>query len=71
MLKSIEIAQRFADFGLGAVVAVIMTLLVVWLIRQFCAERKDWYDRQDRKDEKLLEALKSIEEAMKNICKNK
>ena len=71
MTKEIALAEKFADFGLGAVVAVIMTLLVVWLIKQFGAERKDWYERQDKKDEKLLEALKSIEEAMKNICKNK
>lgn len=71
MTKELAIAERFTEFGLGAVVAVIMTLLVVWLIKQFEKERKDWYDRQDKKDEKLFDALKSIEEAMKNICKNK
>lgn len=71
MTKEVALAEKFADFGLGAVIAVMMTLLVVWLIKQFISEIRAMNQRQDKKDEKLLQALKSIEEAMKNICKNK
>ena len=62
----IDDLSYWAEFGFSSLMVGALLAVLIWLFREHRAERREWSAAQDRRDDKLTQAMRSLEAVIRD-----